>query len=154
MIPLFKQKFSSQNHRHEMHISKLIYLLPDQYNSIIWICTNRSSNDLQGSINSQTLRIIIFIYLFSWYKFWALQILPPLTEISSSRLVRKRIQKDWFVIQLLVYNRFKKSRVSFFIVNSGWLGGHRYPASYYVRDKLDRLRQERLWQGKVFMWNV
>jgi hypothetical protein len=36
LIPLFKQKYSSQNHRHEMHISKLIYLLSDQYNSIIY----------------------------------------------------------------------------------------------------------------------
>jgi hypothetical protein len=131
LIPLFKQKCSSQNHRHEMHISKLIYLLRDQYNSIIWICTNRSSNDLQGSINSQTLRIIIFIYLFSWYKFWALQILPPLKIISSSRFVRKGIHKDWFVIQLLVYKCFK-SQESLFLINSRWLGEHVYSTTYYA----------------------
>jgi hypothetical protein len=56
-----------------MHIFKFIYLLHDQYNSVISICTNtRSSNDLQGSINSQILIIIIFIYFpdtnFGLYK--------------------------------------------------------------------------------------
>jgi hypothetical protein len=40
----------------------------------------------------------LFIYFinnifFSFYQFWALQILPPLTEISSSRFVRKK--KDY-----------------------------------------------------------
>jgi hypothetical protein len=77
----------------------------------------------------------------------------PLTEISSPRFVRKGILKDWFVIQLLVYNWFKNA-VSFFIVNSGSLGEHKYPATYYVGYKLDRLRQEILWQRKDFIRNV
>jgi hypothetical protein len=41
----------------------------------------------------------------------------PLTEISSSRFVRKGIKKDWFVIQLLVYNWFKN--LESFLVHSG-----------------------------------
>jgi hypothetical protein len=32
---------------------------------------------------------IIIIIIFFLYKIWDLQILPPLTEISSSRFVRK-----------------------------------------------------------------
>jgi hypothetical protein len=38
---------------------------------------------------------------------------PPLTEISSSRFVREGIQKDWFVIQLLVYNLVKNPKSHF-----------------------------------------
>jgi hypothetical protein len=56
----------------------------------------------------------------------------PLTEISSSRFVRKGIQKNWFVIQLVVYSWFKNLESHFFIVNRGWLGEHRYPTTYYV----------------------
>jgi hypothetical protein len=49
-----------------------------------------------------------------------LQILPPLTELSSSRFVRKGVQKDWFVIWLLVYNWLKNPESRFlYIVNSG-----------------------------------
>jgi hypothetical protein len=65
------------------------------------------------------LFIYLFIIIFPLYKFWALQIILPLTEISSSSFVRKGIQKDWFVIQLLVYNWFKNPESYFFIVNSG-----------------------------------
>jgi hypothetical protein len=78
----------------------------------------------------------------------------PLTEISSPRFVRKGILNDWFVIQLLVYNWFKNAESRFFIVNSGSLGEHRYLATDYVGYKLDRLRQETLWQGKEFIRNV
>jgi hypothetical protein len=43
-----------------------------------------------------------------------------LTEISSSRFVRKGIHNDWFVIQLLVYSWFKNPQSYLFIlVNSG-----------------------------------
>jgi hypothetical protein len=54
-----------------------------------------------------------YTYLFILLFFSLIQILgftnpTPLTEISSPRLVRKGIQKDWFVIQLLIYNWFKK----------------------------------------------
>jgi hypothetical protein len=45
-------------------------------------------------------------------------------------ICKKGIQKDWFVIQLLVYNWLKKSRVPFFIANSGGLVEYRYPATY------------------------
>jgi hypothetical protein len=38
-----------------------------------------------------TLLFYFLFYYFFLYKFWALQILPPLTEISSSRFVRKGI---------------------------------------------------------------
>jgi hypothetical protein len=58
--------------------------------------------------------------LFRGLNFRVLQILPPLTRISSSRLVRKGIQKDWCVIHLLVYNWFKNPE-SHFLVNSGRL---------------------------------
>jgi hypothetical protein len=58
---------------------------------------------------------IIDILIFVFYYFMIYFFLPnlgltnptPLKEISSSRFLRKGIQKDWFVIQLLVYNRFK-----------------------------------------------
>jgi hypothetical protein len=46
----------------------------------------------------------MYLIIFLFYQFWTLQILPSLTEILSSRFVRQEIQKDWFVIQLLVYN--------------------------------------------------
>jgi hypothetical protein len=49
-------------------------------------------------------------------EFWVLQILPPLTEISSSRFVRKGIHKDWFVIQLLIYNWFRNLEFLFFYI--------------------------------------
>jgi hypothetical protein len=39
----------------------------------------------------------------------------PLTEILSSRFVRKGTQKDWFVIQLLVYNWFKNPESHIYI---------------------------------------
>jgi hypothetical protein len=45
---------------------------------------------------------LYILLLLPYTNFRALQILPPLTEISSSRFVRKGIKKDWFVIQLLV----------------------------------------------------
>jgi hypothetical protein len=44
-------------------------------------------------------KTLLCIYLFYYFNliqiFRALQILPPLTEISSSRFVRKGIQKVW-----------------------------------------------------------
>jgi hypothetical protein len=49
------------------------------------------------SINPQNIlfEIYLFIYviIIFLHKFWVLQILPPLTEISSSRFVRKGMQK-------------------------------------------------------------
>jgi hypothetical protein len=62
------------------------------------------------------MKIHVFIYfiIFPLYKIWALQILPPLIEISFLRFVRKGIQKDWFVIRLLVYNWFKNPESHFF----------------------------------------
>jgi hypothetical protein len=62
--------------------------------------------------DSQIYKGMKFLFLDFFYKvgvtdFEVLQILPPLTEISSSSIVRKRIQKDWFVIELLIYNWFK-----------------------------------------------
>jgi hypothetical protein len=56
----------------------------------------------QGSINSpKTLTYTIFIYLYPYFSL--IQILgstnpTPLTKISSSRFVRKRIQKALFVV--------------------------------------------------------
>jgi hypothetical protein len=72
----------------------------------------------KGSIiTSHYIIILLFIYfviiIFFLNKFWALQMLPPLIEISSSRFVRKGIQKDWFVIQLLVYICFKSPESHF-----------------------------------------
>jgi hypothetical protein len=37
----------------------------------------------------------------------------------------------------------------FLIVNSGWLGEHRYPATYYVGYKLDRLRYKNYGKEKT-----
>ena len=50
---------------------------------------------MYGPING-TFENSSFYYLscyFLLHRFWALQILPPLTEISSSRFVRKGLQK-------------------------------------------------------------
>jgi hypothetical protein len=45
---------------------------------------------LQNSkISIIDILISLFYYFIFSYQFWALQILPPLTEISSSRFVRK-----------------------------------------------------------------
>jgi hypothetical protein len=57
-------------------------------------------------------------FLFSLFTISVSQILPRLTEISSSRFVREGIEKDRFVIWLLVYNWFRNP-VSIFLVNSG-----------------------------------
>jgi hypothetical protein len=118
--------------------SIFIYLLFNLYNSINCICTNKTnSNDLQGFHNPKTLYNYIFLFisllllLFSWYKFWASQILP-LNRNLVLEICKKRDTKDWFVIRLLVYNWFKNSESHFFIVNSWWLGEHRYPTTYYV----------------------
>ena len=105
------------------------------------------------NIETFSTEIIWRTFIKSQNRIWGVTNSTPLTEISSSRLVRERMQKDWFVIQLLVYNWFKNP-VLFFTVNSGWLGEHRYPATYYVGYKLDRLREARLWQRKDFIWNV
>jgi TRAP-type C4-dicarboxylate transport system permease small subunit len=51
--------------------------------------------------------IYLFILLFFLlYRFRTLQILPPLKIISSSRLVRKRMQQVWFLVYVLVSNWF------------------------------------------------
>jgi hypothetical protein len=68
----------------------------------------------------------------SSYTFLGITNPTPLKIISSSRFVRKGIQKNWFVIQLVVYSWLKNLESHFFIVNRGWLGEHRYPATYYV----------------------
>jgi hypothetical protein len=39
--------------------------------------------------NSFFYYLFIYLVIFLLYRFWALQILPPLKEISSSRFVRK-----------------------------------------------------------------
>ena len=57
---------------------------------------------------------------FDYYYFYTISGFTnptPLTEILSSRFVRKGTQKDWFVIQLLVYNWFKN--LESFLVHSG-----------------------------------
>jgi hypothetical protein len=67
-----------------------------------------------------TLIIYIFIslfYYFMTYFFYQISGFTnptPLTEISSPRFVRKGMQKDWFVIQLSVYNWFKNQSLSLF----------------------------------------
>jgi hypothetical protein len=68
---------------------------------------------LGARLRNKPKELQLFICFFST-NFWALQILPPLTEISPSRFVRKGIQKDWFVIRLLVYNWFKNLVSLFF----------------------------------------
>jgi hypothetical protein len=50
------------------------------------------NSKLKYNLRFFTLLFYLFIYLFYFfplYEFWALQILPPLTEILSSRFVRK-----------------------------------------------------------------
>jgi hypothetical protein len=74
----------------------------------------------ENQIISKAFFINACTYLF--YCFYLIQILgftnpTPLTEISSSRLIRKGIQNDWFTIQLLVYNWFKDLEFHF-LVNS------------------------------------
>jgi hypothetical protein len=65
--------------------------------------------------NSKSL-LYQYMHFLYYTNFRALQILPPLTEISSPRFVRKWIQTEWFVIQFfLIYNWFQKFRVSFFL---------------------------------------
>jgi hypothetical protein len=73
------------------------------------------------------LFIYSFYYFFFLYQFLALQILPPLTEISSPRFVRKRIQKDWFVgrcIVLIIWSKYAKSffevLASVEVINKAW----------------------------------
>jgi hypothetical protein len=68
--------------------------------------------------------LVINLFIYSFYFFFLIPILgftnpTPLTEISSSRFVRKGIQKNWFVIQLVVYSWFKYLESHFFIVNRG-----------------------------------
>jgi DMSO/TMAO reductase YedYZ heme-binding membrane subunit len=75
----------------------------------------RNKKGTQGIPKTPTYK---FIYLFIYYIFFLIPILgftnpTPLTEISSSRFVRKGMQKDWFVIQLLVYNCFNNSESHF-----------------------------------------
>jgi hypothetical protein len=68
--------------------------------------------------------LVINLFIYSFYFFFLIPILgftnpTPLTEISSSRFVRKGIQKNWFVIQLVVSSWFKYLESHFFIVNRG-----------------------------------
>jgi hypothetical protein len=56
----------------------------------------KENKNIQGippkcSLINLVLFIHFIINFFFLYQFWALQILPPLTEISSSRFVRKGI---------------------------------------------------------------
>jgi hypothetical protein len=74
---------------------------------------------MYGPING-TFENSSFYYLscyFLLHRFWALQIPPPLTKISSSRFVRKGMRKDWFVIQLSVSNWFQNQ--DFFLKDMG-----------------------------------
>jgi hypothetical protein len=66
--------------------------------------------------NSFFYYLFIYLVIFLLYRFWALQILPPLKIISSSRFVRKRDTKDWFVIWLLVSNWFKNPESHIFFI--------------------------------------
>ena len=138
MIPVFKQNASQQNHRHDVHISLFIYLFSLNNNLIpLTEYAQRKGNRI---IPKALLYKYMYYFFLPYTNFRALQILPPLKIISPSRFVRKGIQKNWFVIQLLVYSWFKNSESRFFIVNRGWLGETRYLVTYYVGYKLDRLR--------------
>jgi hypothetical protein len=74
---------------HGMLIHVFINLSFDYFTSFSCICTKeRRSRNPQNSY----IEVYLFIYpiIFLLYQFWALQILPPLTELSSTRFVRKK----------------------------------------------------------------
>jgi hypothetical protein len=60
--------------------------------------------------------IIKKFFIFLFYPIWALQILPPLTEISSSRFVRKGIPKVWFGILAFSWSENEESFLSQILV--------------------------------------
>jgi hypothetical protein len=65
---------------------------------------------------SRNTIINIFIYFIFFLSILGFTNPTPLTEISSSRFVRKGIHKDWFVVRLLVYNWFKNPESRFFSI--------------------------------------
>jgi hypothetical protein len=63
---------------------------------------------IKGSSKHPLINLLIYSFSFFFsYQFWALQILPPLTKISSSRFVRKGMYAH---IVLGTYAQTKKSR--------------------------------------------
>jgi hypothetical protein len=73
----------------------------------------------------QNTFISIYAFIFFYTNFRALQILPPLQEISSSRFVRKGYRKSGlqFSFQFLIILKIKS--LYFFICE--WLGKHGCP---------------------------
>jgi hypothetical protein len=52
----------------------------------------RNKKEFEESLKHPLINLFIcsFYYFFFLYQFWALQILPPLTETSSPRFVKKK----------------------------------------------------------------
>jgi hypothetical protein len=73
---------------------------------------------IKGSLKHPLINLLVY-YFFSPTNFWALQILPPLIEISSSRFVRKGITLILFSEHMhkqrnlsMRYNSLTKHRVN------------------------------------------
>jgi hypothetical protein len=79
------------------------------------ICFNSSLNFVYALFIMQMRHMKLRISLYySWYTTLSITNPTPLKNNLALEICKKEIHKDWFVIRLLVYNRFKIQRFIYF----------------------------------------